>query len=950
MTSTIQKKIKFSKGCVAPDLIERTDLQLLDASALEMTNYTATIYGGFRTRQGTKYITGEVGSAFNDVIQGRVVQSLGAADHVFDDEEFTSDEIGTNRVLCEITYDGANTNGGYLFLNNLRSSGGVMVVQETAGGGHKSLYKGLYDIIMTGGGAGSYASGSTGGTNRCWGDTGGSGAGFAGRLYLEGWYQFTVGKAGYANTKGEDTLFVGSDGKALITAGGGLPGASGNLYASGGAGGTISVDTTPEQIYLKANGNPGSGAYYYHSGSTTAVGAKSVLYDKYQMTYGASTTITYSHGTRDMMVSGSGGYLQIKTVYCTIPLIVEASKDGQTYEEVGRFDTSGESKNLRYFWIEPGLNYVRIMINEQADVNIPDTISFSNIKLFKATPSDVQNDQIRLEKFIFNDQEKYLLVLTNENIMIYHNDVLHSNVVADGLAAAYLADLKVAQKEDTMIFCHPDMPPKQLQRTIENDKLVFKWTDFELENPPYYAFDGEIKTNKTIGIKPNGAEGSVTLTADSAVFAADNVGQYIDGGGGRFRITRFESSTKVAGYTIIPFYTDEKISSWTLISGYETAWSETRGWPRCCLFAGSRLWFGGSKSRPATLFGSRVNLYNDFKNAGNYDNDSIVADLLTVSPIVNLGYNRGIHIFTTGEEWTVSEASLTPNAFSATINTQNGSYGAVRPCVLGGLIVFVERNGKSLLTYVYDYNQAAYKTDDISLLSNLIEKPMSMDAQINSSVDKGDFLFMTLSNGTMLVNTLSLSQGVKALSLFKTNGLIKDVCVLRDETYILVKRGTFYYVEKLGDYKTDCQQDIFIKESQVSGLHMYGGNRVHVWSDAHDYGECLVSEGGIMMLSEIPNELCHIGLTFDCKLASNYLEVGGSSSSIKKRIARAIITTKDTDRVQLNGVMKKGDKDGIFQFMGVSGYKRTCQFVIESRFYPLNILSITLFMNYGRFE
>lgn len=75
------------------------------------------------------------------------------------------------------------------------------------------------------------------------------------------------------------------------------------------------------------------------------------------------------------------------------------------------------------------------------------------------------------------------------------------------------------------------------------------------------------------------------------------------------------------------------------------------------------MWFGGSAQRPSTIWATRVGIYNDFNNAGNHDNDGINQDLNTENQIVNLLSNRGLQIFTSGDEWTAPEGKLVPNDF-----------------------------------------------------------------------------------------------------------------------------------------------------------------------------------------------------------------------------------------------------------------------------------------------
>jgi hypothetical protein len=63
--------------------------------------------------------------------------------------------------------------------------------------------------------------------------------------------------------------------------------------------------------------------------------------------------------------------------------------------------------------------------------------------------------------------------------------------------------------------------------------------------------------------------------------------------------------------TEFPFFDTTAIASgqWELETGYEDVWSATKGWPRSVTFHQGRLFFGGSKSRPSTIWGSKVAFY-----------------------------------------------------------------------------------------------------------------------------------------------------------------------------------------------------------------------------------------------------------------------------------------------------------------------------------------------------
>ena len=615
----------------------------------------------------------------------------------------------------------------------------------------------------------------------------------------------------------------------------------------------------------------------------------------------------------------------------------------------------------------------------------------------------------KLVDYFYNNKDKYVLVLSQEKIAIYKDSELLTNVTATGLYANNFDDIKWTYKDDTIVFTHPEMHPKILKHLTDG---TWTWGDLAISNIPYAAFSGETSTAKSVGITPSAEEGAIKITADSSIFDSSWVGNYIDGNGGRFKITEYVSGTVVNGYTTIPFYTKDKISSWTYISGYEQVWSNARGWPRTCLFAQQRLWFGGSKSKPSTIWASRLGDYFNFKNSGSYDNDSIDVDLLTNDVIANLVDNRGIHILTTGQEITSAEGSYTPDKIAFTANTQNGSLARVRPVVIGGVVCFVEKNGKSLLSYVYNYEQASYLTDNMSLFTNLVQQPVSMAAEINSSKDRGDFLYIVLEDGTMLVGCVLITQNIMSLSQFTTEGNVLDVCSVGGDTYIVVDRGTYNYLEKIEDVLTDTTTSVAVYPtlptqlygwksedndvvytntstpsvggaiynvyleptgdtiSAVSGntitvnsvaytrtdstndtmsvmyvsvLSDYNGRYVYLYNGTTVYAQGVVNDGKITLEKPI-NATCNVGLGYSYRIQGNPIAINHKTNSIKKRITTADITCQNTPVLSFCGQTKRGENN--YKFYSCTKYDNDVRYNIDGEFYPIQILSLQLNINY----
>lgn len=121
---------------------------------------------------------------------------------------------------------------------------------------------------------------------------------------------------------------------------------------------------------------------------------------------------------------------------------------------------------------------------------------------------------------------------------------------------------------------------------------------------------------------------------------------------------------------------------------------------------------------------------------------------------------------------------------------------------------------------MYDYNQAAYTTSNIGILGNLISDPVDIEIDDNSSLDEGDYLYIVLKDGRMLITSLNFEQEINATSIFNMVGKIFSVCNLIDETYLLVNLNNKIYLEVIDDNaKTDLTIEKYV-EKQLPALRI----------------------------------------------------------------------------------------------------------------------------------
>jgi len=234
-------------------------------------------------------------------------------------------------------------------------------------------------------------------------------------------------------------------------------------------------------------------------------------------------------------------------------------------------------------------------------------------------------------------------------------------------------------------------------------------------------------------------------------------------------------------------------------SGAEAVWSATKGWPRTCTFHGGRLWFGGSKSKISTAWGSVVNDFYNF-NLGTGLADEALFDTLDTdqyNAIQGIYSGRNLQIFTSGGEFYNPSKVITPSDSSWLMQT---NYGAkrIRPVSVDGSTLYVSRNGRALRQFLYNFNEDAFVSVNALLMSeHLVTNIRTVDVQKGTLDNISDFVYVIDDNGNCLVLNTMRSEDILGWTHWTTQGLFKDCAVVGDDVYFLVTRDSTYYIEKL---------------------------------------------------------------------------------------------------------------------------------------------------------
>jgi hypothetical protein len=346
-------------------------------------------------------------------------------------------------------------------------------------------------------------------------------------------------------------------------------------------------------------------------------------------------------------------------------------------------------------------------------------------------------------------------------------------------------------------------------------------------------------------------------------------------------------------------------------SGAEAVWSSARGWPKSITFFSGRMWLGGSKKRPQSLWGSVTNDFYNFNLGTALDDESIYVTLDTdqVNAITGIFAGRHLQIFTTGGEFYMPDAIITPEKSSVKRQSLFGS-SSVRPKSLDGSTLFLDRTGKSIREFIYTYTEDAYTSTSTSLLaSHLLSSPVDMDVSRGTSKDDANYLYLVNDNGTMAVFNMLRNQEVSGWTQWVTSGDIEAVCVVVDDVYFVTKRAingsVVRFLEMVDvDSYTDANERSTPGSATVTGLGHLNGEECRVKADGAVMANATPSSGNITLSRSA--QAVEVGLDYDTLVKTMPLNMdfqNGPTLMRKKRIIRVMLDVHESLGLHVDGTL-----------------------------------------------
>jgi hypothetical protein len=610
---------------------------------------------------------------------------------------------------------------------------------------------------------------------------------------------------------------------------------------------------------------------------------------------------------------------------------------------------------------------------------------------------DVENNHIRLVPFYISNNENYIIIfdlihptlghpvlgpgedygvtiydIFNQSIeypVPYTSSSQPFNRFTGFTSAGQLDELQYRQYGNSIFFAQEDVPPFAIRRDFDAGtfSLYPFWAYSEIgQNYAEFPTDAEIAlawpytsrntTATTMTINTATVGTGRTLTASAATFDPDHVGSLIRVTGstptqtGVAVITAYTSSTVVTVRVLVAFEGTSAYTNWAFSS-----WSEVFGWPATITFFENRLIYGGSAAQPNAIWASRSGNLADMRqehyvqdSPNTLTNDDPFEFIPSVGDFDRVRWvsaAKTLSIGTVGREL-IAYGPDQQQAFGAlnfTIQAQSAAGSAyLMPLRREDSLLFVQKGGKNLKEFIYNFNEDSFKAVDVMLFAEHFTKKrqdeeehysagvgisgiahQDIDNQTTWFKDERGGLFAATRNRTLEINAFHYhSIGGKYRDISNTefnHARVLSICTasspgtFHDDVYLAVERyingAKVIYLERInrefeayslgvpqtafsrGDelpIYVDCAMHSYIASPTVThpGFTHLAGETVEVVADGKWVGEHVVSGAGVITLEEEASSVV-AGYNYTARLKTTNINLGsviGTSQGVTKSI------------------------------------------------------------------
>lgn len=234
---------------------------------------------------------------------------------------------------------------------------------------------------------------------------------------------------------------------------------------------------------------------------------------------------------------------------------------------------------------------------------------------------------------------------------------------------------------------------------------------------------------------------------------------------------------------------------------------ETMGYPSAVAFHKGRLWYGGFKNKPTTIVGSGFADYGNFtiKTTDIVDTDPVQFTLTDISDKIKWLYGGKKNLIAGNAEGisTINGGSVDTPITATKINadlSNKASSSACVPTEKDSQVIYVGVDKERVYSFDYDFMSESFVSSDLNLISENVGKI----EELYYKRDNNNLIYGRTSDGQMIALLYNKAENIVGWFPIKTQGKVVSMCTVtrpdgKDDLFICVKRGEYYYIERLSD-------------------------------------------------------------------------------------------------------------------------------------------------------
>ncbi|MDY7802817.1 hypothetical protein U0E23_10095 [Burkholderia stagnalis] len=426
--------------------------------------------------------------------------------------------------------------------------------------------------------------------------------------------------------------------------------------------------------------------------------------------------------------------------------------------------------------------------------------------------------------------------------------------------------------------------------------------------------------------------------------------EYQHSGYGMVLISGYTDARHVTGTVMTNDPAEPGMLPNTVVTGGTYRWARslfnsTDGFPQMGTFWRNRL----ALMRDRWLALSVSADYENFKakEADAQTDDSAIVQQLNARQLNKLAWmveSDSLLVGMTGDEWIIGPANESQPVSATNLNAaRRTSYGSkrIQPIQVGGAILFVQKSGRKLRDFRYDFSSNNYASTDVTKLADHVTRGKSSGGNGAMSVcyqqEPHSIVWVARADGQLIGLTYDEETGRSDVYGWHRhpdqNGFVECVASMpapdgsADDLWLIVRRTingrSVRYVEYLNAslQDDDAQSAAFyvdagitysgVPTQTIGGLSHLEGQTVAVLTDGAVHPTRVVTGGSIAL--DWPASVAHIGIPTKCRLQTMQLNAGAADGTAQGKTKRVSSVVTRFSRSQGGAVGPSFESDDLEQ-------------------------------------